>query len=87
MFKTVHILVYIWFHCIRYSLAVFVARCIVVDWNSRLIFTLHQPVAILSHKLKTYTYREETDYSEVNDILLLYVILCCFDITLTAKGE
>lgn len=70
-----------------YSLAVFVAWCVVVDWNSRLIFTLHQPVTILSHKLKTHTYREETDYSEVNDVLSLYVSLSCFDITLTAKRE
>lgn len=35
-----------------YSLAVFVGWFVVVDWNSSLIFTLHQLIAILSHKLK-----------------------------------
>lgn len=57
--------------CCGHSLAVFVGWFVVVDWNSRLIFALHQVVTILSHELKTHihTHIPETDHSRINDIL------------------
>lgn len=55
--------------CCGHSLAVFVGWFVVVDWNSRLIFALHQVVTILSHELKTHTRTPETDHSRINDVL------------------
>ncbi len=42
--------------CYGYSLAVFVGWFVVVDWNSSLIFTLHQLITILSHELTKHTH-------------------------------
>lgn len=57
--------------CCGHSLAVFVGWFVVVDWNSRLIFALHQVVTILSHELKTHnhTHIPETEHSRINDVL------------------
>lgn len=62
MFNIVHSTAYMVFFylcCYGYSLAVFVGWFVIVDWNSGLIFTLHQLITILSHELIKHTHREK----------------------------
>lgn len=50
---------FFYLRCNGYSLAIFVGWFVVVDWNSGLIFTLHQLITILSHELIKHTQREK----------------------------
>lgn len=49
-----------------YSLAVLVGWFVVVDWNSGLIFALHELIAILSHELRKHT------HTHIHDIDILF---------------